>query len=96
MLKKDYKKILSDVFHECKWLIKYMRKYWWSITLYIFIGIVAILMGLGSSVASKNMIDVVVSHNKAEIVKTPDKAQEDNIVSEIMKNGVNDNLFNML
>lgn len=70
MLKKDYKKILSDVFHECKWLIKYMRKYWWSITLYIFIGIVAILMGLGSSVASKNMIDVVVSHNKAEIVKT--------------------------
>ncbi len=70
MLKKDYKKILSDVFNECKWLIKYMRKYWWSITLYIFIGVVAILMGLGSSLASKNMIDVVVSHNKAEIVKT--------------------------
>lgn len=70
MLKKDYKKILSDIFNECKWLIKYVRKYWWSIALYIFIGIVAILMGLGSSVASKNMIDVVVGHNKEEIVKT--------------------------
>ncbi len=70
MLKKDYKKILSDVFHECKWLIKYVSKYWWSIALYIFIGVVAILMGLGASVASKNMIDVVVSHNKAEVLKT--------------------------
>lgn len=28
--------------------------------------------------------------------KPIDKAQEDNIVREIMKNGVNDNLFNML
>ncbi len=70
MLKKNYKKILSDIFNECKWLIKYVRKYWWSIALYIFIGVVAILMGLGSSVASKIMIDVVVSHNKAELAKT--------------------------
>ncbi len=70
MLKKDYKKILSDIFNECKWLIKYVRKYWWSIALYIFIGVVAILMGLGASIASKNMIDVVVSHNKAVITKT--------------------------
>ena len=28
--------------------------------------------------------------------KPIDKAQEDNIVREILKNGVNDNLFNML
>ena len=28
--------------------------------------------------------------------KPIDRAQEDNIVREIMKNGVNDNLFNML
>ena len=28
--------------------------------------------------------------------KPIDKAQEDNIVREIMKNGVNDNLFNMI
>ena len=28
--------------------------------------------------------------------KPIDKAQEENIVREIMKNGVNDNLFNML
>ena len=28
--------------------------------------------------------------------KPIDKVQEDNIVREIMKNGVNDNLFNML
>ena len=64
MKKKDYKKIISDLFREFKWLAKYMRKYWWNITIYVAIGVVAILMGLGSSVASKFMIDVVVGHKK--------------------------------
>lgn len=70
MKNKNYKKTLSTIYRECKWLVRYVRKYWWNIALYIFIGIVAILMGLASSVTSKNLIDVVVSHNKSEIVTT--------------------------
>lgn len=69
-MKKNYKKILTDVIREWKWLMGYMRKYWWSIIIYLVIGVVAILMGLGSSVASKVMIDVVVGHKKEMILKT--------------------------
>ncbi len=70
MKKKNYKKILKEVFLEWKWLFGYMRKYWWSILIYLTIGIVAILMGLGSSVASKIMIDVVISHKRDMILKS--------------------------
>lgn len=70
MSKKNYKKILTDVFHEWKWLFGYMRKYWWSILIYLIIGIIAILMGLGSSVAAKIMIDVVIGHKRDMILKS--------------------------
>ena len=70
MSKKNYKKILKDIFHEWKWLFGYMRKYWWSILIYLIIGVVAILMGLGSSVAAKIMIDVVIGHKKDMILKS--------------------------
>lgn len=70
MKKKDYKKVLANIIRECKWLTKYMRKYWWSIVLYVFIGVVAILMGLGSSVVSKYLIDIVISRNKSKIAGT--------------------------
>lgn len=70
MKKNDFKKTLITVVKEWQWLMKYIRTYWWSIVIYIFIGVVAILMGLGSSVASKFLIDVVVNHNKSQIVET--------------------------
>ncbi len=70
MEKRNYKKILTDIFHEWKWLFGYMRKYWWSILIYLIIGIVAILMGLGSSVAAKVMIDVVIGHKRDMILKS--------------------------
>ncbi len=70
MKKKNYKKILTDVFHEWKWLFGYMRKYWWSILIYLIIGIIAILMGLGSSVAAKIMIDVVIGHKRDVLLKS--------------------------
>ncbi len=70
MKKSDFKKTLITVIKEWQWLMKYIRTYWWGIVIYILIGVVAIVMGLGSSVASKFLIDVVVSHNKAEIAET--------------------------
>ncbi len=57
----NHKKILTEVLHEWKWLLKYIRKYWWGVTAYIVMGIVATLMGLGASIASKYLIDAVVN-----------------------------------
>lgn len=61
MKKDSHKKILTEVLQEWKWLFKYIRKYWRGVTVYIVMGVVATLMGLGASVASKYLIDAVVN-----------------------------------
>jgi len=68
MRTKSFKEILTDVAHEWKWIFMHTRRYWWGVTLYILIGIVATLMGLGASIASKHLIDAVVNHLGAEII----------------------------
>ncbi|MBE6771502.1 MAG: ABC transporter ATP-binding protein [Ruminococcaceae bacterium] len=68
MRKVKYTKLFSEVFTEWKWLLRYVKKYLRSIALHIAIGILGIFMGLGTSVASKYLIDAVVSHNQETIV----------------------------
>lgn len=68
MNKDKHKKILIDVLQEWKWLFKYIRKYWWGVTAYIFMGIVSTLMGLGASVASKYLIDAVVNRTESALL----------------------------
>ena len=68
MKKENFKKTLADILREWKWLFKYIRKYWWGVAAYIFIGVVAILMGLGASVASKHLIDAVVNRTESALL----------------------------
>ncbi len=68
MKKEKQKKILTDLFKEWKWLFKYIRKYWWGVAAYTIIGIVATLMGLGASVASKYLIDAVVTRAESKLL----------------------------
>ncbi len=49
---------------EWKWLLKYILNYKKEVFLYIVVGVFGIAMGLGSSVASKYLIDAVVSPSK--------------------------------
>lgn len=65
---KGKQKILIEVLQEWKWLFKYIRKYWWGVTAYVVIGIVATLMGLGASVASKYLIDAVVNRTESALL----------------------------
>ncbi len=68
MKKSRYKKTLTDILREWKWLFRYIRKYWWGIAAYIVIGIVATAMGLGASVASKYLIDAVVDRASSALL----------------------------
>lgn len=67
-MKKKTGKILNEVFVEWKWLSRFMKKYVFEILLQIFIGVFGTLMGLGTSVATKFLIDAVVSHSSDTIV----------------------------
>ena len=64
----EYVELFRSLGKEWKWLLKYVSKYRWQIALYVVIGIISTAMGLGSNVASKYLIDSVVSHNNETIV----------------------------
>lgn len=59
----DYTALLRSLGAEWKWLLRYVRQYRWEILLYVLIGTLGIVMGFGSSIASKYLIDAVISHN---------------------------------
>lgn len=67
-MKRKAGKILVEVIHEWKWLFRFMKKYWYGILIQILIGVFGTLMGLGTSVATKFLIDAVVSHSGDTIV----------------------------
>lgn len=68
MKKENFKKTLTEILREWKWLFKYIRKYWWGVAAYIVIGVIAIVMGLGASIASKYLIDAVVNRAETELL----------------------------
>lgn len=66
----EYIELFRSLGKEWKWLLRYISRYRLQIALYVVIGLVSTAMGLGSNVASKYLIDSVVSHNSQTIVKS--------------------------
>lgn len=66
----EYAELLRSLGKEWKWLLSYASKYRLQIVLYIIMGLISTGMGLGSSVASKYLIDAVISHNNDTIFKS--------------------------
>ncbi len=63
MKNKEFRSLLRSVGTEWKWLSGYLLRYKLEIILYGVVGIIGTVMGLGSSVASKYMIDAVVGRD---------------------------------
>ena len=67
MLKKVIQKLregmLREIVAETKWIYRQAKPYRGSILLYILLGVAAILLGLGSSIASKFLIDAVTGRS---------------------------------
>ncbi len=64
----EYKSLFLSLKAEWLWLLKLMSRYRLEIFLYTIIGIVGIAMGLGATVASKYLIDAVITHNNETII----------------------------
>lgn len=56
----EYGAMFKSMAAEWKWLFKYIADYKKEVVLYVIIGVFGIVMGLGSSVASKYLIDAVI------------------------------------
>ncbi len=66
----EYIELFRSLGKEWKWLLRYVSKYRLQIAFYVVIGLLSTAMGLGASVASKYLIDSVVSHNSDTILKS--------------------------
>ena len=56
--------MLKEMYIEGKWIAKYIYKYKWGVVFYIFLGILGTILGLISSVFSKNLKIIVIIINK--------------------------------
>ena len=56
-----------ELWNECLWVWQYIRRYKTTVLVHVLIGILGILMTLGSSVASKFLIDAVISYDSGVI-----------------------------
>lgn len=59
---------LKEIYRETVWMYQYAKRYWLSICFYIFAGVFSTVMGLGSSVVSKDLIDAVTGVWKDRIL----------------------------
>ncbi|MBR3817972.1 MAG: ABC transporter ATP-binding protein [Clostridia bacterium] len=66
----EYIELFRSLGKEWKWLLKYVSKYRLQIVFYVVIGLFSTAMGLGASIASKYLIDSVISHNSNTILKS--------------------------
>ncbi len=64
----EYSTLFKNIGSEWKWLLKVMSRYRLEIVGYTIMGVVGIAMGFGASIASKYLIDAVVSHSNETIV----------------------------
>lgn len=56
-----------ELWNECLWVWQYICHYKGSVLIHVLLGVVGILMTLGSSVASKFLIDAVISYDSGII-----------------------------
>lgn len=66
----EYIGLFRSLGKEWKWLLQYASRYRLQIIFYVIIGLLSTAMGLGSTVASKYLIDSVVSHDNDTIIKS--------------------------
>lgn len=62
--------ILQDMLRQTRWIYDYARHYWWAMILYTALGLTGTILGLGSSIVSKNLVDIITGHETGELIRT--------------------------
>ena len=64
---KDYASLFRCMIGEWRWLLKYAKRYRLIIVAYILLGMFSAVMSLGTSLATKFLVDAVVQHIGAKL-----------------------------
>lgn len=60
---------LKQLVSELLWMYAYVRRYWLLIGVYVLLGASGSVLGLGTSVVSKDLVDAVTGVNSLEIIR---------------------------
>ncbi len=60
---------LQEMWRQTKWIYQYARKYWFAMIFYTCLGIFGTVVSLGSSVVSKDLVDMITGHQTGRIVR---------------------------
>lgn len=61
---------LKEFVRQTKWIYGYARRYWLAMVFYTVLGMFGTLVSLGSSLISKDMVDIITGHQTGLLVKT--------------------------
>ncbi len=70
MIKRMKEGALKDIYKQTVWIYQYVKRYWLMILIYTLIGMSGTVFALGSSVISKDLIDIITGQQTGALVKT--------------------------
>lgn len=62
--------VLKEMWLETKWVYNYAKRYWKAMILYTLLGLVGTAVSLGSSLISKDLVDIITQHQSGLLLKT--------------------------
>lgn len=62
--------MLKDMLLQTKWIYRYGRHYWPAMIFYTLLGLFGTVLGLGTSIVSKDLVDIITRHQTGLLLKT--------------------------
>lgn len=61
---------LKEMICQTHWIYQYARQYWLAMVFYTLLGMTSTVIGLLSSLVSRDLVDIITGHQTGEVVKT--------------------------
>ncbi len=62
--------MLKDMLRETVWIYQYVKRYWFAMIFYTALGLFGTVVSLGTSIVSKNLIDIITKQENGALVQT--------------------------
>jgi ABC-type bacteriocin/lantibiotic exporter with double-glycine peptidase domain len=61
---------LQEMAGQTRWIYQYARRYWPAMIFYTLLGMTGVVVSLGSSLISKDLVDIITGHETGAVVRT--------------------------
>ena len=61
---------LQGMWRQTRWIYQYVRRYWLVMIVYTLLGMVSAIISLGTSLVSRDLVDIITGYRAGELVKT--------------------------